>query len=168
MRSLRGRIVRSLGAAGSPAAASPAPSAAAPVCVAATASAIASSSASSLSSSSTSRSSIGLRSGDFRLDSSAFEIASHRRQPALETHLRSRFADFEQARDLGEGTAFDQLQADGAPLLVRELRDRFADRMRKLATVLGRGEFVTEILERDPLAVVDVAARLGGEAGAGD
>src|ERR671936_1958599 len=168
MRSLRGRIVRSLGAARWPAAASPAPAAASPFCVAATASAIASSSASSLSSSSTSRSSIGLRSGDFRLDSPAFEIATHRRQPALETHLRSRFADSEQARDLGEGTAFDQLQADGPSLLVRELRDRVADRMRKLAAVLGRGEFVADILERHPLAVMDVAARLVGKAAARD
>src|ERR671935_1986885 len=127
MRSLRGSIVGSSGSARSLAPASPAPAAAAPVCVAATASAIASSSASSLSSSSTSRSSVGLRSGDFRLDSLAFEIASHRRQPALETHLRGCFADSEQAGDLGEGTAFDQLQADGASLLVRELRDRLAD-----------------------------------------
>src|ERR687887_122101 len=162
MRSLRGSIVRSSGAARSPAAAPPAPAAAAPACVAATASAIASSSASFLSSSSTSRSSVGLRSGDFRLDSLAFEIASHRRQPALETHLRGRFAASEQVRDLGEGTAFDQLQADGASLLVQELRDRVADGMRKLAAVLGRGEFVTDILERHPLAVMDVAARLVG------
>src|SRR5205085_7954412 len=97
--------------------------------VAATASAIASSSASFLSSSITSGSSVSLLSGDFRLNPLTFEFASHRCQPALEAHLRGRLADADQARDLGEGGAFDQLQADHPALLARELGDRLTDRV---------------------------------------
>src|SRR5438094_2047124 len=127
--------------------------------VAATASAIASSSASFRSSSITSRSSVSLLSGDFRLNPLAFEIASHRRQPALEAHLYGCLAAADQARDLGEGAAFEQLQADHPPLLVRELRDRLADRVGELAAVLRRRQFVTNILKRHLFAVLAVATR---------
>ena len=85
-------------------------------------------------------------SGDVRLDPLAFELGSQGRQPALEAHLRRRLGRAGQARDLGEGAALNQLQADDPPLFVRELRDRLVDRVRNVAAVFACGQFVVDLI----------------------
>lgn len=91
------------------------------------------------------------------------QVPAKRSQRSLEAHLRGSFGETQRARDLGERRTSEELHDDYLPLTGRKSPERLGDRSTGVVPVLGSGEIVEHIVERNAARGVSPATSFVGE-----
>lgn len=92
------------------------------------------------------------------------QVPAKRNQRPLETHLRGSLGETQRARDLGERRTSEELHDDHLPLTRRKPPERLGDRSTDFGPVLGSGEILEHIVERNATRGVLPATSLVSEA----